>query len=155
MTMNDVQIGKPKTTSDYYFEDFKPGDKFTSPTFILSEQELIDFARKYDPQPYHTDPEAAAASHFGGLVAAGAQTAALVWTLVVGSGVFRACALAGLGLDGLRWLKPVRAGDALPCRFEMIETRVSSSKPGRGITVIRCDLFNQRDEIVLTTRMSQ
>ncbi len=140
---------------DYYLDDLKPGDKFASPSFTLSEQELIEFARKYDPQPFHSDAEAAASSHFGGLVASGFQTAALVWTLTLRTNVFKKCSIAGLGIDGLRWLKPVRAGDTLTCRFEVLETRISFSKPGQGIAVLRYDLFNQRDEIVLTMRMAE
>lgn len=69
--------------------------------------------------------------------------------------MFIKCALAGLGIDGLRWLKPVRAGDTLTCRFEVLETRMSSSRPGQGIAVSRFDLFNQSDELVFTMRMAQ
>jgi acyl dehydratase len=140
---------------DYYLDDLKPGDKFTSPSFTLTEQELIEFARIYDPQPFHVDAEVARASHFGGLVAGGFQTAALAWGLAVKSGVFSKCSVAGLGVDGLRWLKPVGPGDTLICRFEVLETRRSSSKPGHGIAITRFDLFNQHDEIVFTMRSSQ
>jgi len=140
---------------DYYFEDLNPGDKFTSPGFTLTAQDLIEFARKYDPQPFHMDPEAAEASHFGALVAPGFQTAALSWALAIKTGIFRKSALAGLGVEGLQWLKPVRAGDILTCRFEILETRVSSSRPGTGIAVSRFDLFNQDGDLAFTMRMTQ
>ncbi len=140
---------------DYYFEDLNPGDKFTSPSFTLTAQDLIEFAQKYDPQPFHLDREAAEATHFGALVAPGFQTAALSWALAIKTGVFRKSALAGLGVEGLKWPKPVRAGDTLTCRFEVLETRVSSSRPGTGVAVSRFDLVNQNGDLVFTMRMTQ
>lgn len=139
---------------DYYLDDLVPGDTFASTSFILTEQELIEFARNYDPQPFHLDAEAAASTHFGGLVAGGFQTAALAWALAFRTGVFSKCVLAGLGVDGLRWLKPVRAGDRLTCRFEVLEARISSSRPGQGIAVWRFDLSNQNDDVVFTMRLA-
>jgi acyl dehydratase len=147
--------GKPKTMRDYYFEDLNPGDKFTSPSFTLTAQDLIEFAQKYDPQPFHLDREAAEATHFGALVAPGFQTAALSWALAIKTGVFRKSALAGLSVEGLQWLKPVRAGDTLTCHFEVLETRASSSRPGTGITVSRFDIVNQNGELAFTMRMTQ
>jgi acyl dehydratase len=147
--------GKCRSMRDYYFDDLKLGDTFTSPSFTLTDQEMIAFAEKYDPQPFHLNAEAAAATHFGGLVAGGFQTAALTWGLALKTGVFQKMALAGLGIDGLRWLKPVRVGDTLTCRFEVLETRRSSSKPGQGIAVSRFDLINQHDDLVFTMRMAQ
>ncbi len=141
--------------ADYFFDDVKPGDTFTSPSFVLTEEELTGFARTYDPQPFHVDAKAAAATHFGGLVAGGFQTAALTWMLALRTEVFRECAIAGLGIEKLRWLKPVRPGDTLTCRFEALQTRLSSSRPDVGIATWRFDLINQRDELVLTMRMSQ
>jgi acyl dehydratase len=140
---------------DYYLEDLKPGDVFSSPRFTLSEQQLLDFARSYDPQPFHLDHAAGAASAFGALVAGGFQTAALSWALALKTGVFDKCALAGLGVDALRWPKPVCAGDTLTCRFEVLEVRKSASRPDAGIATSRFDLFNQRDELVFTMRMTQ
>jgi|NGEPerStandDraft_6_1074524.scaffolds.fasta_scaffold14585_3 acyl dehydratase len=146
---------KPDTNHDYYLDDLKPGDAFSSPSVILSEQDVIEFAEKYDPQPFHLDRDAAKSSHFGGLVAGGFQTAALAWALAQRTGVFRKCSLAGIGIDGLHWRKPVWAGDALTCRFELLKKRMSSSRPGQGIAVWRFDVFNQHDEIVLTMQMTQ
>jgi acyl dehydratase len=140
---------------DYYLDDLKPGDAFSSPSLVLTEQDLIEFAEKYDPQPFHLDRDAAKASHFGELVAGGFQTAALAWALAQRTGVFRKCSLAGVGIDGLRWRKPVYAGDTLTCRFALLKTRISSSRPGQGIAVWRFDVSNQCDEIALTMRMTQ
>jgi|SRR5664279_6278485 acyl dehydratase len=140
---------------DYYLDDLNPGDVFTSPSFELTEKDVIEFAEKYDPQPFHLDRDAAKASHFGGLVAGGFQTAALAWALAQRTGVYRKCALAGIGIDRLRWRKPVWAGDVLTCRFMLLKKRISSSRPGQGIAKCRFDVFNQRDEIVLTMDMTQ
>ena len=140
---------------DYYLDDLRPGDTFTSPSFTLTDQDVIAFAEKYDPQPFHLSAEAAAATHFGGLVAGGFQTAALAWWLAIKTGVFKKMSIAGLGIDGLRWLKPVRAGDTLTCQFQVLETRGSSSRPGQGIAVSRFDLINQHDDLVFTMRMAQ
>jgi len=137
---------------DYYLDDLKPGDV---PSLVLTEKDVTEFSEKYDPQPFHLDRDAAKASHFGGLVAGGFQTAALAWALAQRTGVFRKCSLAGIGIDGLHWHKPVWAGDALTCRFELLKKRISSSRPGQGIAVWRFDVFNQRDKIVLTMRMTQ
>ncbi len=142
----------PNAVRDYYLDDLRPGDKFTSSSLVLTEEELTEYGRRYDPMPFHVDTKAAASSHFGGLVAAGLQTAALTWLLALRTGVFTKCGLAGLGIDGLRWLKPVRSGDKLTCRFEVLERRLSSSRPGQGIAIIRHDLFNQQDDIVFTMR---
>jgi acyl dehydratase len=140
---------------DYYLDDLKPGDAFSSPSLVLTEQDVIEFAEKYDPQPFHVDRDAAKSSHFGGLVAGGFQTAALAWALAQRTGVFSKCSLAGIGIDALHWRKPVRAGDTLTCRFELLKKRISSSRPGQGIAVWRFDVFNQRNEIVLTMHMKQ
>jgi acyl dehydratase len=146
---------KHDTNRDYYLDDLNPGDAFSSPRLVLTEQDVIEFAEKYDPQPFHLDRDAAKSSHFGGLVAGGFQTAALAWTLAQRTGVFKKCSLAGIGIDRLHWRKPVLAGDALTCRFQLLKKRNTSSRPGQGIAVWRFDVFNQRDQIVLTMEMTQ
>jgi acyl dehydratase len=146
---------KHDTNRDYYLDDLNPGDAFSSPRLVLTEQDVIEFAEKYDPQPFHLDRDAAKSSHFGGLVAGGFQTAPLAWTLAQRTGVFRKCSLAGIGIDGLHWRKPVLAGDALTCRFQLLKKRNTSSRPGQGIAVWRFDVFNQRDQTVLTMEMTQ
>jgi acyl dehydratase len=101
--------------STYYLEDFTPGTRITTPSFTLREDELLDFAHKYDPQPFHTDAEAAKGSVFGGLVAGGFQTAALAWRLALRTGCFEHSAMAGIGIDELRWLRPLRVDDTVSC----------------------------------------
>jgi acyl dehydratase len=135
---------------DYYLEDFEPGRTYRSPAQAISEEEALDFARRYDPQYFHLDPVAARDSVFGGLVVGGFQTAAIAWALVQRSGMFDRCALAGIGVDELRWLKPVRPGDTLCCDFTLVEARPSGSRIDRGVARFRYELRNQRDEAVLS-----
>ena len=135
---------------DYYLEDFEPGRTYTSPARTVSEDEAVDFARRYDPQYFHLDPVAARDSVFGGLVLGGFQTAALAWALVQETRMFERSAMAGIGIDELRWLEPVRPGDTLRCDFTLIEARPSRKLRDRGVARFRYEVKNQRDEIVLS-----
>ena len=121
----------------------------------MTEKEIVEFARHYDPQYYHLDAEAAKDSIFGGLVCGGFQTAALAWALALKSGMFDDCSLAGIGIDELRWLEPVRPGYVLRCRFTMLEWRPSASRPEAGISRLRCEVVNQDDRPVITMVMIQ
>ncbi len=141
---------------EHYFEDFAPGLVVECEPYILSEQEIINFAEKYDAQYFHTDKERAGVhTVFQGLSAPGFQIASLAWGLAVRTGRFDACAMAGLGVDGLQWQLPVRPGDGLVCIFEVLEARASESKSDRGVVVIRYDIVNQRNEKVFTMKMTQ
>jgi len=140
---------------DYYLEDLEPGRTYASPSRTVSEAEALDFARRYDPQYFHLDPVAARDSVFGGLVLGGFQTAAISWALVQQTGMFEASAIAGIGIDELRWHKPVRPGDTLRCDFTLLEARASRTQTDRGIARFRYELKNQRDEIVLSLVMIQ
>jgi acyl dehydratase len=141
--------------TDYYLEDFEPGHWYSSPTHTVSDEEALDFARRYDPQYFHLDPVAARESVFGGLVLGGFQTAALAWALVLRTGMFDQCAMAGIGLDEVRWHKAVRPGDCLRCDFTLLEARPSKSRPDGGVARFRYEMKNQRDEIVLSLVMIQ
>jgi acyl dehydratase len=141
--------------ADYYLEDFEIGRRYTSPERTVSEQEALDFARRYDPQYFHLDPVAARDSVFGGLVIGGFQTAAIAWALVQQTRMFDASAIAGIGIDELRWHKPVRPGDTLRCDFTLLEARASRTQNDRGIARFRYELKNQRDEIVLSLAIIQ
>jgi acyl dehydratase len=141
--------------ADYYLEDFEPGRTYVSPTHTVSEEEALDFARRYDPQYFHLDPVAARASVFGGLVLGGFQTAALAWTLVLKTGMFDKSAMAGIGLDELRWLKPVRPGETLRCDFTLLDARASRTQGDRGVARFRYEVKNQLDQIVLSLIMIQ
>jgi len=133
-----------------YFEDFKVGDRFESATLTMTEALIIEYARFYDPQPFHTDPEAAKASVYGGLIASGLQTIGLSFKLFFETGVLSACSLGSPGLDEIRWKAPVRPGDTLRVVAEVLEVRPSSSKPDRGIVKIFYTTLNQRGETVTT-----
>jgi acyl dehydratase len=121
----------------------------------VTESMIIDFALTYDPQPFHLDTTAAAASLFGGLIASGFQTLALGFRVFLQLGLFSACGMGSPGLDELRWLRPVRPGDTLHSEVEVVEVRASRSKPDRGILVMAFTIRNQRDEDVLSVRTLQ
>jgi acyl dehydratase len=136
-------------------EDFAVGERHVSASFLFTEQEIVDFARKYDPQYFHLDPERAVQSHFGGLVAAGCQTLSLAWKLAYDTGLFDDVGMAGIGLDEIRWVRPVYAGDSVRAEFFLIESRPSRSQPDRAIARFGYEMKNQRDEIVMTLTMIQ
>ena len=140
------RVGQMK---EHYFDDLKAGDRFTSDSFEVTEKLLIEFAHKFDPQMFHLDRKSAERSIFKGLIASGWHTAAITMRLFVGSLNFAEGAI-GLGVDELRWPSAVRPGDRLSVETEIVETRLSRSKPGHGIVRIRNVTTNQRGEIVQT-----
>ncbi len=116
----------------FFFEDFKVGDRWDFGTWSATREEMIAFARQYDPQPIHIDEAAAAETHFGGLIASGWQTTIKTIGLFVEQLLAKSAGLASPGLDEIRWLKPVRAGDVIACSAEVFEVAESKSKPDRG-----------------------
>jgi acyl dehydratase len=133
-----------------YLDDLYTGLHFKTPGFTLTEAEIIDFAWRYDPQPFHLDVNAAAESPYGGLIASGFQSLALCFRLFIQSGVLAESSLGSPGIDELRWLAPVRPGDTLHTEIEVLEVRPSKSKPDRGIARLRYHAVNQRHEVVLS-----
>ena len=133
-----------------YLDDLTPGQHFTSPGLPLTEAEIIDFAWRYDPQPFHLDANAAAESPYGGLIASGFQSLAICFRLFIQSGLLAESSLGSPGIDELRWLAPVRPGDTLHSEIEVLEVRPSKSKPDRGIARLRYHAVNQRGEVVLS-----
>jgi acyl dehydratase len=132
-----------------YWEDFAVGELIELGSHTITEAEVLAFARKFDPQPFHTDPEAARQSIFGGLIASGWHTCGLLMRLSVEANRREEAAATGSpGLDSCRWLKPVRPGDALTGRTEVLETWPSRSKP-IGFIRRRNELVNQRGEVVV------
>ena len=134
---------------DRYFEDWKVGERLETGSRTLGEAEIVAFAREYDPQPFHVDPEAAKRSPFGRLVASGWQTTALTMRLIVESGIFGARGGIGLGVDELRWLKPVYPGDTLRVVSEVESMRGNPDKPS-GICRFKLTTLNQDDVPVMT-----
>jgi len=135
-----------------YFEDYPAGAVFTGGPVVVEEADILDFARRFDPQPMHTDPQAAKSGRFGGLIASGWHTAALMMRLVVSGFLSPASSLASPGIDELRWLKPVRPGDALRLRATVIEARRSRTKPDQGIVRSLVEIENQDGEVVMSLK---
>ena len=133
-----------------YFEDFQVGDVFELGTTSVTEEEIIAFARQFDPQPFHVDPAQARASVFGGIIASGWHTASLFMRLLVDNFLRETLSLGSPGLDEVRWLQPLRPGDTLRARFTILECRASQSRTEMGILRSRSEVFNQRDELVMT-----
>ncbi len=123
----------PTTVDDRYFEDYLAGHVHQFGSVTVSEAEIVEFARRYDPQPFHVDPEAARQTQFGGLIASGWHTAGLMMRMVVDHYLSHVASLASPGLDELRWTQPVRPGDTLSVRATVLETRPSASKSDRGL----------------------
>jgi acyl dehydratase len=139
----------------FYFEDFTPGQEFHTSGVTLTEGEIIDFALRFDPQPFHLDVEAAKQTIFGGLIASGFHTMALTFRLYVQTNALATASLGSPGLDEVRWLRPVRPGDTLRAVVEVLETRPSTSKPDRGIVTVKYTTRNQRGEPVMTMLAKQ
>ena len=137
------------------YEDLAVGQTFHSGTLTVTEAEIVEFARQYDPQPFHTDPVAAKSTFFGGLAASGWHTVALTMRLLVTEGPPFAGGWIGAGVDEIRWPRATRPGDTLRIEAEVIGLRASASKPGQGWVKVRTTTFNQRDEVaqVLTANM--
>ncbi len=141
---------------DYqYFEDFTVGATYKTAPITLTEPEIVAFAKQFDPQPMHTDPQAAIGIT-GGLIASGWHTASLTMRLLIAGGGYNpAPGTLGGGVEQLKWLKPVRPGDSIHLQLEVTNVRGSESKPGTGIVTIRLATLNQRNETVqeMTTRV--
>lgn len=130
-----------------YYEDLVPGRAFRCGPITVTEADIVRFAREFDPQPFHLDPVAARDSLFGGLAASGWHTAALCMRLFVG-GVQIAGGTIGMGMEALRWPRPVRPGDTLTLESEVVEARLSRSRPDQGLVKVRNTVRNQGGEVV-------
>jgi acyl dehydratase len=133
-----------------FFEDFPTGWTYESAPRTLDTAEIVAFAREWDPQRYHVDEAAARATPFGGLIASGWQTGCLAMRLMCDGYLADSSCIASPGFDELRWLKPVRPGDSLRFRAEVLEARASTTKPDRGIVRWRWEMLNQHGEAVLS-----
>ena len=132
-----------------YFDDYLPGATYDCGSVSVSEDEIVSFARQFDPQPFHVDPGAAARGPFGGLIASGWHTAALVMRQLVDHYLPEEASLGSPGLDEMRWPDPVRPGDTLRVRASVVETRRSLSKPDRGIMKTAIEAVNQDGRTVM------
>jgi acyl dehydratase len=134
---------------DRYLEDYTPGHVYEFGTITVSEAEIVGFARQFDPQDFHLDSEKAAAGPFGGITASGWHTISLAMRLYVDHYLSHVASLASPGAEDIRWLKPVRPGDALRIRVTILDARLSRSKPDRGIVRARVEAINQKGDVVL------
>ncbi|MBO6526730.1 MaoC family dehydratase [Erythrobacter sp.] len=133
-----------------FYEDIEIGKRRSFGRYEVTREEVIEFASKYDPQPFHLDDEAAAQTHFGRLSASGWHTCSMTMAMMVENmAKEKSAGLGSPGVDNLRWKKPVYPGDTLRCETEIFEKRRSASRPEMGIFKTRIRTFNQHDEIVL------
>jgi acyl dehydratase len=135
-----------------YFEDYVSGTTFEYGEISLSADEIIEFARRFDPQPMHIDPEAAARGPFAGLIASGWHTAGVMMRLLADHYISRVASMASPGVDEIRWLIPVRPGDTLSIRVTVLETKRSRSKPDRGTVRSLVEVMNQNREVVMSLK---
>lgn len=132
-----------------YFEDITVGASRETGSHTFTQDAIIAFAKQFDPQPFHIDPEAAKHSNFGGIIASGWHTAATVMRLLVDSAIELEASLGSPGFDDLSWLKPVRPGDMIHARLTCVEKTPSKSRPGVGSARFLVEVFNQKDEMVM------
>jgi acyl dehydratase len=137
-------------SGEWYFEDFHPGQEIDLGTRSVSEDEIIAFASQFDPQPFHVDPEAAAGSIYGGVIASGWHTCSMMMRMVVDGLMARSSSMGSPGLDGVRWLRPVRPGDTLQVRYVTKDVKASNSRPDRGVVWSKWVATNQHGEVVCT-----
>lgn len=137
--------------SGSFYEDFAVGEVIDSPeAYEITPERIHSFASEYDPQPIHLDPDSAGREMFGGIIASGWHSLSVTMRLVVRSNIFDGAPVVGVGVDNLRYLAPVRPGDRLTARAEVLETRPSGSHPERGYLVLRVTTARQDGTLVLT-----
>jgi acyl dehydratase len=135
-----------------YFEDFEVGDVREVGPVGVSEAEIVEFAQRFDPQPFHVDAEAAKASPFGGLIASGWHTTALFMGMFVRAVLLDSASLGSPGVEEIRWTAPVRPGDTLHGRSTVTDVQPSSTNPRRGTVFTTNEVWNQDDVLVLTLK---
>ena len=135
-----------------YFEDYKVGESFEYGDYTVTEEEIIEFASRYDPQSFHVDPVAARESVFGGLIASGWMTGSVMMRMAVDHLISPVSSMGSPGIDQLRWLRPVRPGDRLRVRATVLASKRSQTKPDRGVIELLQEAINQDDEVVMSIR---
>jgi acyl dehydratase len=135
-----------------YFEDYTAGETAEFGDRLVTEEEIVEFATRYDPQPFHIDAEAARNSIYGGLIASGWMTGSILMRMLVDHFISPLSSMGSPGIDELRWHKPVRPGDRLHVRVTVLDKRRSESKPDRGVVHFRQEAINQNGETVMSTK---
>jgi acyl dehydratase len=147
-TLSDADFAAP--IDDRYFEDYVPGAVYVYGSITMTEKDILRFAGEFDPQDIHTDPRAAQEGPYQGLIASGWHTCGVMMRMYADHYVSKVAGLASPGVDELRWVRPVRPGDTLSLRTTVRETRLSRSKPDRGLVHTGLEVLNQHGETVLT-----
>jgi len=142
----------PVPITDRYFEDYVPGFVGEFGSITVSQDAIIEFAKQFDPQSFHIDAIGAAQGPFGGLIASGWHTSAMMMRLYADHFVSKVARLGSPGIDELRWTRPVRPGDTLSIRVTILEARRSSSKPDRGLVRSQVEVLNQNKEVVMSLK---
>jgi acyl dehydratase len=140
---------QPQKAIKYYWEDLPVGTTLEAGSLTVEREEVLEFARKYDPQPFHLDDEAAAQSIFGRVSASGWHTCSMAMALSVRNFLHETSSLGSPGLEQVKWLKPVYPGDTLTLRLRIVESRPLKSRPGAGLTRAVWEMFNQHGQQVL------
>jgi len=135
---------------DLYFEDYVPGSEYEFGSIMVEERDIIDFAKRYDPQPFHVDAQKAKNGPFCGLIASAWHTAALSMRILVDNFISKIASMGSPGSGAIKFLKPVRPGDELSIRVTILGTRRSQSRPDRGTYRVLVETINQRREVVMT-----
>ncbi len=142
-------------TMERWYEDYEVGEAFISAGKTVTESEIIEFAFRYDPQPFHMDAIKAEQHHFGGLIASGWHVASVAFRLFMDTKPWDSASLGSPGCDELRWLRPVRPSDTLRVEVIITDKRRSKSKPDRGLLMLDWAVLNQNDETVMTLKSVQ
>lgn len=140
------------TARPLYYEDYPVGTVVAGGSYAVSEAEILEFARRYDPQPMHVDREAATRGQFGSLIASGWHTGAMMMRMLTEIFVSPIANLASPGVDELRWVSPVRPGDVLSLRVTVLEARRSRSTPDQGVLKSLVEVLNQQGEVVMSLK---
>jgi acyl dehydratase len=135
----------------FHFEDFAPGQSYDCGEHLLTADEIVAFAREYDPQPQHTDPEAAESGMLGGLIASGWHLCAISISLIVDHLFNRSTSLGSPGVDEIQWRRPARPGDRLHVTVKILETRPSSSRSDRGLVRVQVDMMRDGQRVMFWT----
>ncbi len=137
---------------DRYFEDYRVGEQVEFGSYRMTEEQIVAFARDFDPQPFHVDKDAARQSVYGGLVASGWHTASAMMRMMVDHFISPKTSMGSPGMDEIRWLKPVRPGDTLRVRVTVLSAKRSTNKPDRGVIDQRVEVINQHGDVVMASK---
>ena len=145
----------PAYNSAMHFEDFNVGDTFVTEDVEVTAEDIVEYARRYDPQPFHLDPEAARESIYGGLIASGFHIFSMAFGAIARTGIFEGGGQGAPGIHDVRWVSPARPGDTLRTGIEVLDKRPSRTRADRGYVTMRFDTRNQRGDLVATYTSNQ